>query len=246
MKFNIRKRVGLVLVLVGLFLTLNAFSGITGLVVSESFGELGGIVPGIVVLVVGFFLFMSGLETTVAVYEEGKKEGADRYYLSDPEGLFGNVGTVGYGEFVKQCKEIRTDAELWDMTREVYLGPLIKIAGSGGKYSNVAERCLEALELEYHEEAESDSILTKEERADIKIAFKGWSGKLNARQNKVLKHYKLEFQEGKPHSKIISRKYSISMPASNSPSDGAHGGKNMANWLEKICVDVRRRDQEKV
>jgi len=132
---------------------------------------------------------------------------------------------------------------LWQMAREEYLGPLIDIVENKRKYSDIAKKCLEVLDLECLNESESESILSREESLRIRNAFRVWDGRLNSNQKNTLNYLRMKLERGKPHSKIISEHGSI--PVSNSPSDSAHGGKNMAHQIEKLYAETKRRNQPK-
>jgi len=241
MKFKIQKIIGGVLILIGFVFILNSYFGITGFIVAESTNERVGSILGLVFMIGGLILVMSELEKKIEIYQDMSKKGDDSYYLNDPNGLFDNNGIVEYRKFVKRCKEIENNPELWQITRRTYVGPLIKIADKEEKYSDIAKKCLKVLNLEYLEGSESGSILTKEESSRIRSAFRGWNGKLNSKQKRTLKDCGLKFKKGKPHSKIISEYGSTFV--TNSPSDQAHGGKNMANNIEKIYAETKLRNQ---
>jgi hypothetical protein len=242
MKFKVRKIFGGIFILIGFIFVVSSFSGITGYVVFGSGEGFLFSVLGLMFFVGGFVLVMSGLEKKIEIYRDASKKGEDGFYLNDPEGLFGNTGIVGYKEFVEQCKDLKKGSELMEMTREVYLGSLLRIADSEGEYSDIAKKCLDVLNLEYLEEEDLGADLNKEGRR-LWDAFRVWDGSLNLKQRRVLKDSGLRYEKGTPHSKIISKYRSI--PIANSPSDSVHGGKNIANRIEKLYEEAKLRDQGK-
>jgi len=73
------RKLGLISFVLGIFFSLNAISGITGLVISESVGAVASSILGIVLLVLGILLFiMTGVSIPLRGNER-KKE----LYLTD-------------------------------------------------------------------------------------------------------------------------------------------------------------------
>jgi len=150
------KIIGATLILIGCVFILNSFSTITGFAIADSIGKGVSSIIGLVLVGGGIVMFMNSLEGTIQIYQYPNSEGDESYYLDDPKNLFGNTGIVDFQDFLKEARKIRNDPELLSYAKKHYGIPFINLVDKRGKYSNIARRCLEALDIEYIEEEEEN------------------------------------------------------------------------------------------
>jgi hypothetical protein len=232
-----RKPLGILLILTGLFFLGNPFPAMTGFAISETSSGSFSAFVGLVLILGGVGLLMSGLERKIEIYRDENKKGDDSYYLIDFYGLFTNPGgKIDFLSFLKQAEQIRDDTELLNDAKKEYSGPLIAIADEGGIYSDIAKRCLKVMSIDYVEDSVKDSLLTHDEITEIKSAFNIWDGKITSQQKEVLSRYRIKYQEKgrKTHPKLVSP-YNDSIPMPSTPSDRARGNKNLISDIKRLC-----------
>ncbi len=239
------KKLGILLLLAGLFLILNSsFAVITGNVVSKRVDVLDSFL-GIMFLVAGLALFLvSELESKVQVYDisKGKKqtEKEQFYHMTDPSRYFrfSKVGEVSLTEFKRGIKEIEDDEELMQMIKETYGSQLLDIEKTGEPFKKQIAK--EFLKVLYREKAPEEELVAKEEVSEIRQAFdSGWYGQPTTKQSRILKEYGFEYQHGGKHGQIYSTKNpKIKTITSSTPSD-INTGKNIARQI----VGLLKRDR---
>ena len=126
---------------------------------------------------------------------------------------------------------------------DAYSHKLKAVAESGNEErAEIAEEFLQVLEPNYHRPIHihiiEDYSLTKDEREEIKSAFREYNGRFNAQQKDALRKYKLYTSPGKGgHAKITyeGTNYNIFI-SSHRPSDyrtGIHAAHNIIDLIEK-------------
>ncbi|MEK6844994.1 MAG: hypothetical protein AABX44_01940 [Nanoarchaeota archaeon] len=241
------KKLGIIIILVGLFFILNSsFVIITGNVVSKKIDSLNSLI-GIMFLISGLALFLvSELESRiVSVYDVSKGKNSKRkeefYHMTDPLLYFNKVGDVSLKEFKKGIKEIENDPELMQLVKEEY-GPQLLEKESKGEHleKEIAEEFLKVLYSGKIPRQERE-LITKEEISNIKKVFDpGWSGKPDSKQSRILNEYGLSYQHGAKHGQIYSIKNpNIKLITSSTPSD-VNTGKNVARDLINAVKKIKQ------
>ena len=235
------KKLGIMIILVGLFFILNSsFVIITGDVVSKKIDTLNSL-TGIMFLISGLALFLVGeLESRiVSVYDVSKgkvpRKKEEFYHMTDPLLYFSKVGNVSLEEFKRGIKEIKNDQELMHLVREEYGPQLLEKESKGNLLEkNIAEEFLKVLYSGKIPRKEKE-LITKEEIYKIQGAFKpGWDGKPDSKQSRILKEYGLSYQHGANHGQIYFNKNpNIKIITSSTPSD-VNTGKNVARQIVSL------------
>ena len=235
------KKLGIIIILVGLFFILNSsFVIITGNVVSKKIDTLNSL-TGIMFLISGLALFLVGeLESKiVSVYDVSKgkvpRKKEEFYHMTDPLLYFSKVGDVSLEEFKRGIKEIKNDQELMHLVREEYGPQLLEKESKGNLLEkNIAEEFLKVLYSGKIPRKEKE-LITKEEIYKIQGAFKpGWDGKPDSKQSRILKEYGFAYAPKSGHGEIYSNKNpNIKIITSSTPSD-VNTGKNVARQIVSL------------
>ena len=250
MKRRFLKLPGILFLIIGIFLLLNSLQNITGFVTFESPNIKSSSLLGIILVAIGILMLShsrtSQLEQLVGVFNSRKNNNPeDSFMMTDPELFFGKEGQLNLKKFKEEIAQIKKGSdgeELIKIIDEAYRHRLKAVAESDNEErAGMAEAFLQVLEPNYHrpihkhEQELEDYSLTREEREEIKNAFRQWDGKLTKQQRRILRGYNLVYSPMDPHSKISYEGTGYNISISNSPSHSAgdYITSNIADLIEK-------------
>lgn len=235
-KNNFLKIFGVFLIFVGIVIILHSLSGdITGYVIAEKWGLSSFSLIGLLIVIIGFFIFefaQSSLENFI--YK------GDKYWnIRDNELILSNKGYLSVPMFEREIKNLKGDKELLKIVRDAYAHPLLELADKNiPEKSKLAKRCLEVLGINYEQDNNSKESLDSKQKKEIKNAFKSYTGNLTSSQKKILNKYDLYLdKKSKEHFKIISKKTRKKIPISKTPSDSKAGINIAYNLIKLIEFD---------
>ncbi len=227
---------GLIFLFIGFVFTLIYIFNITGYAVSEQldfknvpYYILFFFLAGIITMSLGKRESESALESDVRAYDSsnGKSKEHDKFYIMEDQ-----HGRVSLGQLKNEVSRIDGDPELMQIIREDHSPGLIKIVKSHSNGYEVARAFLDVLGIHVEEKNEKYE-LSKNEKNEIKAAFKEWSGTPDSRQKKILDRYNLVYEKGSPHGHIKRKDgKGGNVIVSSTPSDWREG-RNDANQIIK-------------
>ena len=250
--------IGIAYFVLGACVMLSSFQGITGFLTYTGIsGQIRGIL-GIVFLLIGIFVLITSrkeveegeLERSIDVYKLGNNQNDASYVLLDPEMFFGKEGRVNLGRFRREIEHLRREGgeELVKIVYNRYGKALQRIAESNNeRKSEVAEAFLRVLDHHYHRprhrEEQENLHLSKDEREEIKNAFRQYDGRLTQQQRDVMGKYNLEYEVGGKENKIRYKDSGYSIPISKTPSD-FRTGLNTVKYIIELIEQGRRHGLE--
>ena len=239
---------GISFLIIGIVLFLNSFQTLTGLVIFENLTVKSSSFIGAIFILAGALILTSAraetseLEELIGVFNSKKnKNREESFILTDPELFFGKDGQLNLRKFKEEVAHLRKDSaggELVQIIYNAYSPRLKEIAESKNEErAEIAEEFLRVLDPRYHRPIhhEEDYSLTREEREEVKNAFRSWDGKLTKQQRRILRGYNLVYSPMDPHSKISYEGTGYNISVSNSPSHSAgdYITSNIADLIEK-------------
>ena len=249
---------GFCFILIGIFLALNSFAGITAFATLEKLNNFVGSFMAVVFVIGGVLIIMAlrkdehkeetGLVRKISVYDNsnGKDEHVDRAYrITDPNLNFGSKGEISLGEFKKGVEEIKREEGLIGIVKEEYVPQLRKIYEEGDdEKKRIAKAFLEVLDERIDEKAdekkrENYKVDDGEKSRIIRVFGRGWKNRPNTEQAEVLRDYDLVFEPGGKHPKIrYSKDGSYFIQVSLSPSD-TNAGKAIGRDIVKLIEEIK-------
>ncbi len=249
-------------IIAGIVGIINSLSSITGLVIYENISPKLGSLLGIIFLALGILVLIavrekeSILETRLAVYNSRKGRTKDEnYMMTDPELYFENSGAISLGRFKREINALRegqSGEELVKLVKDEYEPFLEKIAESEDRErSMIAIEFLKVIDPKYqtiiteHHPREEDYSLTREQREEIKNAFRSYDGRVTTEQKAILRKYNLIFDNtGGGEAKIRYPGIGYTVTVSKTPSD-LRAGLNLVVNIKELIEKGRKHDLEK-
>ena len=177
---NLKKSLGIILIILGIFIIIAQPFSMTGAVIdiSSSLSKIWFFV-GLGLIGVGVVLMakVGGLEIKVFKMQgKGRKDKETQYAISDPKQDFGNLGFVTLNDFRNEIREYRQDQELYDKIKRTFEPGLTYIKKEGSEIeSEIADEFLKVLLQGVQEPEEQKEYITKNEKEEILNPFKkGW------------------------------------------------------------------------
>lgn len=254
---NLRK-LSFVFLIFGILTFLLSFKSITGAVVSESSFFSNGIlsVIGLLFFIGGLILLLNQatLERRVSVYEGDfdKEKKKKKHFMTDPRLSFGTKGVVSLEEFKHEIENYKSQGEngevLIEIIRDEYEPDLREIASSkDSEKASIARaflRVLNPLEKSLDDSQEEYHGLSREERREIHLAFRGWDGDLHKIDKQVRQKYGIEGEHGGKHITLYQSGYEDNtVSASSSPS--VPMGDRLATLLIRMIEKNRKEHYKK-
>lgn len=225
---------GLLLLAAGILLILYGISGVTGFVIFEASTAIRSVsfYLGLFLLAAGILLSAAQegeLEKTVKVYDssKGKSKDVERYYVIE----YANGRKTTLGELRREVESLRAEKEgpqLVGILQDELVAPLEQVIDEEPNKAEIVRSFLGVLGI--NEPAPTYS-LTKDEKLEIRTAFKDWSGTPTKRQMEVAEKYGLEYEPDHPNYKrFVYVGTSAFVTVSSTPS-AQNAGKNVAKDL---------------
>lgn len=151
-----------------------------------------------------------------------------------------------FREAIDKIRKGKDGEELLKMAKEECVPGLEKIVENGGEKGKVAETFLSVLEPEHkREEREENYKLSKEEREEIKRAFRQFDGRLNTEQKEILRRYNLVYDNtGRGHSAKIfynGTKYFVTLARTPSHAAGDYITRDLVSLIEERKREIAER-----
>ncbi len=216
---------GYVLTAIGL-LFISFPHSLTGAVIGATIFNGIKIIFGLVFIVGGIALIVSGLED-ITIYS--KKNGKNREaHLIDPKLTLGNLDMT-LDEFRNGVEEIIDDSELMDIVRETYVPQLEEMKNSSKK--ELADKFLEVLERVKKDEYK----LPKDEKREIRDTFTQLRGNLTPQQKGVFHRYGISMEVGAKHNKLRLGDgiLTLSKGTHENPRTGQNFSHELTKFIEK-------------
>ncbi len=246
-----RRVIGVVLLLIGLILIILTSPKLTGFAISEkNISEMTLKVLGIILFIGGILILSSQntsekiLEDKINVYDDGIDKGnskrniARHYFMNDNKADFSRDGKVSLEEFRRQIESYKNEGEeeLAEVVRQEYGPGLHRIVSEGGEKSKIARAFLDVLE---GPKENARYQLSREDKREIRTAFRTYDGTLNSTQKDVLKKHGVSYERGAKHFLLVKGgKQIYAIPAT--PSDrrgGLNGAADIIKALEEYGAD---------
>lgn len=245
--------------IIGAIILLNSFQSLTGFVVFENADKNYSYFAGLWFIIASLVLFTaatterkhhSQLEIQVYDSSHGKDENRDRAFILKDTALEFGGGPIKLGEFKKEIAKYHQEKggeELVGIIRDTYAPGLREIAqSSDAQKAKVAREFLSALGETYKEQ-EHNYKLTKDEREEIRYAFRGWNGgKLNSDQIDLLRSYGFAYhlEHNGKHAYIRHENTGVKKPIVGSASDW-RTSKNEVSDITKKIEEARELEDKK-
>ncbi|MFW6233047.1 MAG: hypothetical protein ACOC3Z_00110 [Nanoarchaeota archaeon] len=211
---------GIFFIFFGVVIILRSFSGITGFVISEKLGISSLSFIGLLIIIIGFFIFEYAKVSLENLIYKGDRD----WNIRDNEMLLSDKGYISVTMFEREIQKLKGDEELLKLVRDTYAKPLLSLAERDlSEKSELAKKCLKVLGIEYEDKDKEQEVLDKKQKREIKEAFKSYNGNLSSQQRKILKQYDLELKDSNTHYKIVSNSNKRKIPVSKTPSDSRAG-----------------------
>lgn len=217
---------------------------VQGFVVADALFTEGRAVFGILLFLIGLVVGVASaerevktgkLELHVRDLSRGRNKDHDRVYVMiSPGGDLGQ-GPVTLGAVKAQVGKLLKDPdgrEYMEIVRETYGPPLQELASSSdSETATVAREFLEAIGS-YAEETigEKPYRLSKDEREEIKHAFRGFDGTFDKHQQQVLDRYNISIERRGSGHYHLRKKGGGTITTSSTPSDH-RTGRNMVTQI---------------
>lgn len=242
------RRIGILIIGISVYLFASNYQ-ITGAVIGLDF-NLPINFFAIVLFVIGIVLILTDRESSSAVLEErvevyddnmekSEKNRKERhYFITDPKGAFGSNGVVSLSEFKREIS--RADKDYLQVVRSEYENGLIQLAHSQGHKAEVAKEFLRVLDPEYSEDSQDGSGLSREEKRELHLAFRGWDGNLSKVPKDVRRKYKIDGESGGKHITLYQEGYRNN-PVSASSTPSVPMGDRLATLIIRMIEGNRRK-----
>ncbi|MDO8508085.1 MAG: hypothetical protein Q7S27_00205 [Nanoarchaeota archaeon] len=259
-KKSILRIIGVFYIILGFLILLNSFGTITGLVIVDNIEPQIISVLGIIVISLGFLITIAirekegNLEKNISLnlYKANKGDENESYMMTDPEFYFESTGAISLGRFKREIhhlKESSTGDELIKIVRESYEPSLIKLAESPDREkSEIAIKFLKVLDPSYKsidKKLESGYTIKRDEREEIKSAFRSYDGRLTQEQRLVLKKFNLEIENGAKHFRIFYSGTNYNSTLQHGKPSDFRTGLNFTTQLVNLIEKGRKHDLEK-
>ncbi len=254
---------GIFYILLGSIILLNAFHSIIGFTIIENIDTKISSFLGIIFIALGLLTTKATREkesvlekkVSISVYNARRGNENDSLMMTDPELYFENSGAISLGRFTREItalKEGQGGKELVQMVKDEYEPALKKIAESeDAEKASIAERFLKVLDSNYHLQRKRDNReenyeLSREEREEIKNAFRSYDGRISTEQKEVMKKYNLMFDNSgsRGEAKIRYPGIGYTVTVSRTPSD-RRAGLNMVRDILDLIEKGKKHDAEK-
>src|SRR3989344_4721798 len=248
-------------IILGFIILLNSFQTITGFSVYESADFKLSISLSVIFLALGLLIAAvarekeSHLEKSIEMSVYNAKSGRtedENYMMTDPELYFEQSGAISLGRFKRELNLLNqgeTGKDLVNMIRSEYEPPLKEMAESeDSEKSRIATAFLKVLDPVYNQqerEKPKDYSLKKEEREEVKDAFRSFDGTLDRNQRSILRKYNLIYEEGTKHRHIIYAGTGYKTPIQRHPGVDSRTGLNKAIQIIELIETGRKHDAEK-
>ncbi len=242
--------IGIAYLLLGFIVILQSFRGLTGFVIFEDVPQQIGWLAGVASIVVGIIVIAVS-RGAVIVYDAKRARNKEHdYMLRDKHLLFGGED-LSLKEFKKEIHKLRESndgEEMVNIVKTEYRPDLEQIVKDGGKNGEIAEEFLKVLVPSYkrrEEEQEDNFRVSKEEKEEIKHAFRQFDGKLSTEQKNVLRKYNLTYDDSGrgPSAKIYYSGTEYWMTVGRTPSKPS--GDYITHYLIGIIEQGRKHEKEK-
>lgn len=240
-----KRGLGIGLIFIGLFIILtNSF--ITGAVIGfqpQNYLGLFGIIifiSGILLLIVSRVGSLEEEVKEVNVYELGKGDIDEKYFMTDPYAFF-SYQDINLREFRELYEVIKRDPELLEKAKEIYGKGLLSIARGKVDNSEIAKKFLEIIYERKIPKTEFIPALTKDQKEEIKHAFEpGWKKDFNGVQRDIIGKYGFSYGKTKGgHLEVYSsRDKELKTITSSTPSDW-RTGRNFSSVLIKLIQESK-------
>ncbi len=244
------RRIGILIIGISVYLFASNYQ-ITGAVVGAGF-SLHVNFFAIILFLIGIVLILTDRESSSAVLEErievyddnmekSEKNRKERhYFMTDPKGAFGNNGVVSLSDFKREISG--ADKDYLHVVRGEYEEGLIQLARSQGHKAEVAKEFLRVLDPEYSDNSE-DFGLSREEKRELHLAFRGWDGSLSKIDKNIRRKYGIEGELGGKHVRLYQNGYENN-PISTSSTPSVPMGDRLATLIIRMIEGNKKKSKK--
>lgn len=249
---------GICYLVVGAFFILAAGNIITASVIRTTFSKTTASFTGLVCIIAAVMLFAAGVKTERTERKSelelkliddnpGKNKNPERdYKLLESTNEFGQRGKpLSLGEFKKYLHELN-DPELTNYLRQTY-GPVFREKALRGSETEkpIARAFYEVLTGQnlVDEQSQESNALSREEKEQIKAAFRSYNGIVTKDMRAVFDKYGFRYENGGSHYIINNSEGKRVATLSASPSDG-RTGQNFAHDIIHAIESHKKKKSE--